>query len=98
MRQWDQVSEEFAQVSVAADEAPLGWERVRAHEGALRLAQSHGSFAEEFVARNDLTQALYWTPSDPHTLVHFAWLRQSLDPARGLVRPGRRPRLSLIHI
>ena len=59
MRQWDQVSEEFAQVSVAADEAPLGWERVRAHEGALRLAQAHGSFAEEFVARNDLTQALY---------------------------------------
>ena len=34
MRQWDQVSEEFARVSVAADEAPLGWERVRAHEGA----------------------------------------------------------------
>ena len=89
MRQWDQVSEEFAQVSVAADEAPLGWERVRAHEGALRLAQAHGSFAEEFVARNDLTQALYWTPSDPHTLVHFAWLRQALDPARGLVQDDR---------
>ena len=89
MRQWDQVSEEFAQVSVAADEAPQGWERVRAHEGALRLAQADGSFAEEFVARTDLTQALYWTPKDPRTLVHFAWLRQALDPARGLDQDDR---------
>jgi tetratricopeptide (TPR) repeat protein len=89
MSQWDQVSEEFARVSVAADEAPQGWERVRAHEGALRLAQSHGSFAEEFVARTDLTQALYWTPKDPRTLVHFAWLRQALDPARGLDQDDR---------
>ena len=89
MRQWDQVSEEFARVSVAADEAPLGWERVRAHEAALRLAQSDGSFAEEFVARTDLTQALYWTPKDPRTLVHFAWLRRALDPERGLVQEDR---------
>jgi tetratricopeptide (TPR) repeat protein len=89
MSQWDQVSEEFARVSVAADEAPQGWERVRAHEGALRLAQSDGSFAEEFVARTDLTQALYWTPKDPRTLVHFAWLRQALDPARGLDQDDR---------
>ena len=89
MRQWEQVSEEFAQVSIAADEAPVGAERVRAHEAALRLAQSHGSFAEEFVARADLTQALYWTPKDPGTLVHFAWLRQALDPVRGLEQDDR---------
>jgi tetratricopeptide (TPR) repeat protein len=89
MSQWDQVSEEFAQVSIAADEAPQGWERVRAHEGALRLAQADGSFAEEFVARTDLTQALYWTPKDPRTLVHFAWLRQALDPERGLDQDDR---------
>ncbi len=89
MRQWDQVSEEFAQVSIAADEAPIGAERVRAHEAALRLAQSNGSFAEEFVARADLTQALYWTPKDPRTLVHFAWLRQALDPDRGLDQDDR---------
>ena len=89
MRQWDQVSEEFAQVSIAADEAPAGAERVRAHEAALRLAQSHGSFAEEFVARSDLTQALYWTPKDPGTLVHFAWLRAALDPARALEQDDR---------
>ncbi|MFL6176738.1 MAG: hypothetical protein ACJ715_08795 [Ornithinibacter sp.] len=89
MKQWDQVSEEFAQVSIAADEAPVGAERVRAHEEALRLAQSHGSFAEEFVARADLTQALYWTPKDPSTLVHFAWLRAALDPARELEQDDR---------
>ena len=58
MTQWEQVSEEFARVSIAADETPVGMDRVRAHEGALRLAQAHGSFAEEFVARLDLTQAL----------------------------------------
>lgn len=89
MRQWDQVSEEFARVSIAADETPIGAERVRAHEAALRLAQSHGSFAEEFVARADLTQALYWVPKDPGTLAHFAWLRQALDPARGLEQDDR---------
>ena len=82
MRQWDQVSEEFAQVSVAADEAPQGWERVRAHEGALRLAQSDGSFAEEFVARTDLTQALYWTAEGP---AHPGALRLAAAGAR----PGR---------
>ena len=89
MRQWDQVSEEFARVSIAADEAPLGVERVRAHEGALRLAQSHGSFAEEFVARTDLTQALYHVPRDPQNLVHFAWLRRALDPEHGLDQEDR---------
>ena len=89
MRQWDKVSDEFARVSIAADDTPVGAERVNAHEGALRLAQSHGSFAEEFVARTDLTQALYRTPSDPSTLVHFAWLRQALAPERELVQDDR---------
>lgn len=32
MSQWDQVSEQFARLSLAADEAPIGMERVRAHE------------------------------------------------------------------
>ena len=89
MTQWDQVSEEFARVSLAADEVPLGAERVRAHEGALRLAQSHGSFAEEFVARIDLTQALYRVPNDPRNLVHFAWLRRALDSDRALDQTDR---------
>ena len=89
MRQWDQVSEEFARVSLAADEAPVGVERVRAHEGALRLAQADGSFAEEFVARTDLTQALYHVPRDPQNLVHFAWLRRSLEPEHGLDQEDR---------
>ena len=89
MSQWDQVSEEFARVSLAADEAPVGTERVRAHEGALRLAQANGSFAEEFVARIDLTQALYYVPDDPHTLVHFAWLRRALEPQHALEQVDR---------
>ena len=89
MRQWDQVSEEFARVSLAADEAPVGVERVRAHEGALRLARADGSFAEEFVARTDLTQALYHVPRDPQNLVHFAWLRRSLDPEHDLDQDDR---------
>lgn len=89
MTQWEQVSEEFARVSIAADEAPVGMERVRAHEGALRLAQANGSFAEEFVARLDLTQALYYVPDDPHTLVHFAWLRRALEPQHALEQVDR---------
>lgn len=89
MRQWDQVSPEFAQVSIEADEAPLGPDRVRAHEGALRLAQSHGSFAEEFVARLDLTEAMYHVPGDPRKLTHFAWLRQALAPEHGLDQEDR---------
>ena len=48
---------EFARARPPATR-PAGPERVRAHEAALRLAQAHGSFAEEFVARLDLTQAL----------------------------------------
>ncbi len=89
MTQWEQVSEEFARVSIAADETPVGMDRVRAHEGALRLAQAHGSFAEEFVARLDLTQALFHVPDDPHTLVHFAWLRRALEPQHALDQADR---------
>ena len=89
MSQWDQVSEQFARLSLAADEAPIGMERVRAHEMALRLAQSNQSFAEEFVARIDLTQALYYVPDDPHTLVHFTWLRRALDPVHELEEDDR---------
>lgn len=89
MRQWDQVSPEFARVSTEADEAPVGPERVRAHEAALRLARSNGSFAEEFVARLDLTQALYFVPRDPRNLTHYTWLRQSLAPERGLDQDDR---------
>ncbi|WP_392545254.1 hypothetical protein [Oryzobacter telluris] len=89
MRQWDQVSPEFATVSMEADEAPVGIERVRAHEGALRLAQANGSFAEEFVARTDLVAALYHVARDPRTLTHYAWLRQSLAPERGLDQDDR---------
>ena len=89
MSQWDQVSEQFARLSLAADEAPIGMERVRAHEMALRLAQANQSFAEEFVARIDLTQALYYVPDDPHTLVHFTWLRRALDPVHELEEDDR---------
>ncbi|HET6967073.1 MAG TPA: hypothetical protein VFI44_02295 [Ornithinibacter sp.] len=89
MTQWEHVSEEFARVSLAADEAPVGVDRVRAHEGALRLAQANGSFAEEFVARTDLTQALYHVPRDPQNLVHFAWLRRALEPEHGLDQGDR---------
>ena len=89
MSQWEQVSEQFARLSLAADEAPVGMERVRAHEMALRLAQSNQSFAEEFVARVDLTQALYYVPDDPHTLVHFTWLRRALDPVHDLAEDDR---------
>ena len=89
MRQWEQVSPEFAEVSLEADRAPVGPEQVRAHEAALRLAQQHGSFAEEFVARLDVTQAMYYVPGDPRNLTHFAWLRQTLAPSRELDQEDR---------
>ncbi len=89
MRQWDQVSPEFAEVSIEADRAPVGPERVRAHEAALRLAQQHGSFAEEFVARLDVTQAIYDVPGDPRKLTHYAWLRQALAPEHELDQEDR---------
>jgi tetratricopeptide (TPR) repeat protein len=84
MRQWDLVSETFAELSRAAEEAPPGPERVRAHEAALTMARASGSFAEEFVARLGLTSALSSVPRDRWHLLHFAWLRSALDPSRGL--------------
>ncbi|MFQ6173168.1 hypothetical protein ACK8HX_16305 [Oryzobacter sp. R7] len=89
MRQWEQVSPEFARVSMEADEAPAGPDRVRAHEGALRLARANGSFAEEFVARVDLTQAMDDLPGDPRKMTHFAWLRQALAPEHELEQGDR---------
>ncbi|MGL5818144.1 MAG: hypothetical protein ACRCYR_11310 [Phycicoccus sp.] len=89
MTQWDLVSEEFARASTAADEAPAGPDRVRAHESCLRLAQRHGSFAEEFVARLDLTEALDQVPDDPAGLTHVAWLRDALGPEHDLVQDDR---------
>ncbi|MDF3045880.1 MAG: hypothetical protein K0R30_2108 [Ornithinibacter sp.] len=89
MRQWDRVSQGFARVSNAADTAPAGRERVQAHAEALRRAQHSGSFAEEFVARLDLTQALLDVPRDPRDLEHVAWLRRSLDSGGGLDQADR---------
>src|ERR671913_243828 len=89
MRQWDRVSQGFARVSNAADTAPAGRDRVQAHAEALRRAQHSGSFAEEFVARLDLTQALLDVPRDPRDLEHVAWLRRSLDSDRGLDQADR---------
>lgn len=87
--QWDLVSPEFADVSLAADREPPGPARVRGHEAALRLAQRNGSFAEEYVARTDLSTALYYVPDSPALLTHVAWLRGALAPEHGLVRAER---------
>ncbi|HET9022340.1 MAG TPA: hypothetical protein VFN34_10665 [Ornithinibacter sp.] len=89
MRQWDQVSEAFAAVSRAAEGEPAGPERVRAHEAALTMARASGSFAEEFVARLDLTSALSAVPRDRWHLLHYAWLRSALHPSRGLDEADR---------
>lgn len=89
MRQWEHVSPEFAEVSLEADRAPRGAARVRAHEEALRMARAHGSFAEEFVARSDLTSAMYYVPDDPVMLTHIAWLRSTLAPEHALAPADR---------
>ncbi len=89
MRQWELVSGAFARASSAGDAVPPGPERVRAHAEALRHARASGSFAEEFVARLDLTEALLDVPRTPQGLEHAEWLTGSLDPARGLVRADR---------
>ena len=90
MSQWEQVSEQFARLSLAADEAPVGMERVRAHEMALRLAQSNQSFAEEFVARVDrvhLTIDLDALPASVAPGVSApAGFGISLDSVRAVVR------------
>ncbi|MBM6403609.1 hypothetical protein JQN72_12550 [Phycicoccus sp. CSK15P-2] len=87
--QWEQVSPEFADLSLAADRLPHGPAQVRAHEEALRLARQHGSFAEEFVARQDIVTALYYVPDDPVMLTHIAWLRAALAPGKGLEQVER---------
>ncbi|MGL4743891.1 MAG: hypothetical protein ACRCXL_05820 [Dermatophilaceae bacterium] len=89
MTQWDLVSDEFARASNTANEAPAGLERVRAHESCLRLAQRRGSFAEEFVARLDLTEAFDDVPYDPDERPHVAWLNAALDSERGLTQDDR---------
>jgi tetratricopeptide (TPR) repeat protein len=89
MRQWERVSDAFARVSSAADAVTPGPERVRAHAEALRRAQQYGSFAEEFVARLDLTEALLDVPRDPRDLEHAEWLKGSLHPDRGLDQTDR---------
>ncbi|PKW28213.1 hypothetical protein [Phycicoccus duodecadis] len=87
--QWDLVSPEFADVSLAADREPPGPARVRGHQAALRLAQRHGSFAEEYVARTDLSAALFHVPDSPEMLTHVAWLRGALGAEHGLVQAER---------
>lgn len=87
--QWDHVSPEFAELSLGADRQPVGPARVRAHEECLRLAQRHGSFAEEYVARTDLTAALYYVADSPDMLTHVAWLRAALAPEHGLAQAER---------
>ncbi|MGL5929070.1 MAG: hypothetical protein ACRCY8_09050 [Dermatophilaceae bacterium] len=89
MTQWDLVSDEFARASSAAEEAPAGPDRLRAHESCLQLARRHGSFAEEFVARLDLTEALDHLPDDPAGLGHVAWLRDALTSGQGLSQEDR---------
>jgi tetratricopeptide (TPR) repeat protein len=84
VRQWDQVSRDFARASLEADRAPEGAPRVRAHAEVLRMAHEHHSFAEEFVARNDLVSALLDTPDDTAALPHVAWLRTAVTGAYDL--------------
>lgn len=84
MLQWDLVSRDFARDSLAADEEPEGRARVDAHAAVLELARRHGSFAEEFVARNDLVSALLDTPDDTAALPHVSWLRTALTGAHEL--------------
>ncbi|MGL5865629.1 MAG: hypothetical protein ACRCYX_07115 [Dermatophilaceae bacterium] len=89
MTQWDLVSDEFVEASKAADGAPAGPDRVRAHESCLDLAQRHGSFAEEFIARLDLTEALDDVPDDPAGLTHVAWLHAALAGEHSLTQDDR---------
>ncbi len=84
MRQWEHVSREFARASLAADETPAGADRLRAHEEVLRLALGHASFAEEFVARNDVVSAVLDIDDDTVALPHVAWLRTALTGAHEL--------------
>jgi tetratricopeptide (TPR) repeat protein len=78
VRQWEQVSRDFARASLAADEVPPGDARLRAHEDVLRMALDDASFAEEFVARNDVVSAVLDTDDDTVALPHVSWLRTAL--------------------
>jgi tetratricopeptide (TPR) repeat protein len=78
VRQWEHVTREFASASLAADEAPEGVDRVRAQGRVLRMARQHASFAEEFVARNDIVSAVLDTDDPVVALPHVAWLGRSL--------------------
>ncbi len=84
MRQWEFVTREFARASLAADEAPEGADRLKAQDDVLRMAREHGSFAEEFVARNDVVSAVLDTDDPVVALPHVAWLRHSLTGAHEL--------------
>jgi tetratricopeptide (TPR) repeat protein len=84
VRQWDHVSREFARASLAADEAPAGPERLRAHEAVLRSALDRASFPEEFVARNDVVSAVLDTDDPVVALPHVTWLRRALTGAHEL--------------
>ncbi len=84
MRQWEHVSREFARASLAADEVPAGPERLRAQEAVLRTALDRASFAEEFVARNDVVSAVLDTDDPAVALPHVTWLRRALTGAHEL--------------
>ncbi len=84
MRQWEHVSREFARASLAADEVTAGPERLRAQEAVLRTALDRASFAEEFVARNDIVSAVLDTDDPVVALPHVAWLRGALTGAHEL--------------
>ena len=82
MRQWDQASEDRR--CRCGRRGAAGWRAGARRRGRLRLAQADGSFAEEFVARDDLAQAL----TDDERPAHPRALR--------LVAPVARPRRGLV--
>ncbi len=65
----------------AAAELPHGREQVTLLEQALATAQRLGGFDNEYWARNQLIEALYYAPRERATLTHYAWLRRALDTA-----------------
>lgn len=79
MRQRDQVSAGFADRALACSDHRPGPGRVQACEALLARAQSNGSFAEEFVAREHLAEALSDLPDDARLFDHVQWLRAALD-------------------
>ncbi|MDF8263676.1 hypothetical protein [Luteipulveratus flavus] len=79
MTVWDRVDPEFRRRVAAIEDLPHGTAQVRQSEDALRAAQRTGRFAEELAARLNLSQALYYVPSDPSELTHYTWLRAALE-------------------